>query len=169
MSNAKMPVDFRPRLFVDRDRRTPAYVKAVDALRAVGDVDLAARAAAEATWHGRLMAWASREGLTPSKSHACVARLLGKRCPWSLREPKPGHPPCRPPGADHPLLWLRNGKPAVYTFEPYGMSLDTLRELVAFCDRWGLDLHISGWPAGWFPGATVWVELRVAGTGGDER
>ena len=60
-------------------------------------------------------------------------------------------------------------KPAVYTFEPYGMSLDTLRELVAFCDRWGLDLHIDAWPAGWFPGATVWVELRVAGTGGDER
>ncbi len=46
MSNAKLPVDFRPRQFVGRDERSVAYTRAVEALQALGDVDLATRAAA---------------------------------------------------------------------------------------------------------------------------
>lgn len=153
-------IELKHRSFVDGERRTPAYVAAVQALTALDDHDLASRAAAEATWRLRLEAWAQQRGVRLSQGHACIARLLGKRCPWTLQHVPPGHPPCQPPGVDHPRFWVKDGKPYAFTFEPYVLNLRTLRKLVDFCEQWGLDLTIEGWPTGHFPGATVWVELR---------
>lgn len=116
------------------------------------------RAFAEATWAGREEAWAARYRLKKSGGHPCIARLLGKRC-WYGGHGSYDSPPCSPPGADHASLWIRDGKPIAYVFQPYGLTNDTLHELLAFCDRWGLDVNIDTWPAGHFPGAVLWVEL----------
>lgn len=172
MQLQEMRVRSRVSRFVTaKQQRIPEYIQAVTALEALAqeNEDLASRALAEATCEVRRKVWAQREGVKESTGHVCVARLLGKRCRMSSSTPRRGEvPPCRPPGADHPKLWLRNGKPAIYTFEPYVMELNTLRELVNFCDRWGLDLEIRGWPGAHFPGHVVWVELRPAKRTDDE-
>lgn len=143
--------------FIEEKQRTPEYDRAVAALRAL-PAELTTRAFAEATCAAREEAWARRYGLKRSSGHSCVARLLGKRCRYG--EYKAGDaPPCRPPGSDHADLWIKNGKPAVYTFQPYGLSYDTLKKLLDFCERWGLEVHIDTWPAGHFPGSVLWVEV----------
>lgn len=152
------------RHFVDPKKQTPEYVRAVEALKSLPP-DIAMRAFAEATYAAREKAWAERYGLERSRGHACVARLLGKRCwqsGWHVRGAEEA-PPCRPPGSDHADLWIKNGKPVVYTFQPYGLDHNTLERLLDFCGRWGLEIHIDTWPAGHFPGAVLWVEITPKG------
>jgi hypothetical protein len=78
-------------------------------------------------------------------------------------EERAGVPPCWPPGADHSSLWNRDGKPVVFVTQPYSLGVDTMRELVAFCDRWGLDACVSAWPSWHYPAAVVTVEITRKG------
>lgn len=148
------------RYFVAPKDATPEYVDAVTALRKITP-DMATRAFAEATGEQREEAWASRYRLRRSGGNCCVARLLGKRCRQYERYEKGQEHPCQPPGSDHARLWSRDGKPAAFTFQPYGLSHDTLKDLLTYCERWGLRVTIDAWPAGHFPGNVLWVELTL--------
>lgn len=150
---------------MDGAQRTPEYEAAVAALKRLsaatgGNTAVVAAAFAEAACLDREQAWAARFGLKPSGGHPCIARLWGKRCMCSDLK---SDLPCYPPGADHRRLWLRDGKPAVYTFEPYHLDHETLRCLVEFCERWELELGIHAWPASHYPGEVLWVEITPKG------
>lgn len=143
------------------------YADAVTALAALVQAegpDAATRAYAQATWETRREQWAAKHGgLKQSAGHVCLSRLLGKRrCneagPDTLR-------PCRPPGADHCSLWLKDGVPEVLVSQPYGLGLQTMRELVALCDRCDFDASVDTWPAWHFPGGVLMVEIRRAARG----
>ena len=66
------------------------------------------------------------------------------------------------PGDDHTTLWNIDGKPAVYVSQPYGLSLDRLKEICAACDQHGLTVEVGAWPAWHFPGSVLHVEYRKA-------
>jgi hypothetical protein len=53
-------------------------------------------------------------------------------------------------------------EPACYVFQPYGLELETLAELVFFAKTHGLELTLSSFPSWHFPGAVLTVELRPA-------
>lgn len=158
--------------FVARAHQTPAYREAVRALQAVvavagPGVPTATQAFAEAVWEQHKTEYAASRGLTESKTnHACIRRLLGRQCRSGgvEREARGDLPPCWPPGADHSSLWNRDGKPVVFVMQPYPMSYATVRELVDFCERWGLQFSVSPWPSWHYPGAVVTLEITRTGT-----
>lgn len=150
--------------FVAQARKSADYIRVVNMLRALPDEDAAHRAFAEATHESRLLKWAKQRELKRSDGHACIARLLGRRC--MMLDPRPRNqegPPCTPPGADHSDLWIRGGKPVVYTTQPYQLSHKHLVELVEFCNRWGLEVKVDTWPGGHFPGSVLWIEIVTVG------
>lgn len=112
-------------------------------------------------------------GLTRSGAMPCFARLLGKRCkglhrggayadPWEDREGKQRDPCTDGPSHDHARMLNSAGKPAVFVSQPYGMSLDAMRELVRFCDTFGLEAHVDA--CGWyFYGRALRVEIAPRG------
>jgi hypothetical protein len=136
------------------------YRNAFDALTALVEAegtDAALRAYAEVTWEAYQKQYAEKFGLKLSSGRTCLARLLGKRCnPDSDR----CGIPCHPPGVDHASLWLKDGKPYSYVYQPYGLSMQALRELVAMCERYGLECSIDTWPSWHFPGAVLTVEIK---------
>lgn len=143
------------------DKPTGRYIKATQALAELVEAegtDAAVRAYAEATWERKREGWAAKHGLQQTRGRVCLARLLGKRCGGFGRDVK--GIPCQPPGADHCSLWLKEGHPEVFVSQPYGLSLKTMRELVALCDCTGLDVLVDTWPAWHFPGRVLMVEIR---------
>jgi hypothetical protein len=66
-----------------------------------------------------------------------------------------------PPGVDHPSLWIRDGKPAVFVFQPYGVQ--DVAALGAFCAARSLECSIDTWPAWHNPGRVVFVEIHRPG------
>lgn len=138
-------------------------VKALSLLCMAEGADAALRAYAEATWEEHQKQYAKKYGLKLSNGRICLARLLGKKCDYHSDH---SGIPCRPPGADHDSLWLKDGKPYVYVSQPYGLSAREMRELVSMCDRHGLEAYASAWPSWHFPGAVLTVEIkRKAETG----
>lgn len=134
---------------------SPAYKNAVRVLAALDgdDIEDVCRASAEVLAPARIESLRAR-GYKRSTGYPCIERLHNRHC-WHYGE-------CpRPPGTDHAYIMLRDGKPWAYVFEPYDLSLDTLRELVAFCDEHGLNMNIRADWATHFPGATVAVVLQV--------
>ena len=63
-------------------------------------------------------------------------------------------------GEDHSDLFNKNGRPHVFTFQPYGLRWDTVRALVAKCTELGLALDILTWPAWHYPGAVLFCTVR---------
>lgn len=136
------------------------YSQAVGALSTLIEaegVDAALRAYAQATWEEHQEQYAKNHGLRPSKGRICLARLLGKRCDFHSDH---SGVPCRPPGADHDSLWLKDGKPYTYTSQPYSLTLEEMRALVALCDRHGLEVSVTTWPSWHFPGGVLTMEIR---------
>jgi len=107
------------------------------------------RAVATAIAMARSEAFARRHGVTVSPSEPCIWRLVKGRC--SHRDYT-----CSPPHDDHPALWLKGGKPHLYTSEFYDLGGDRLRELLAFADANGLDITIRA-DGMYFPGITTLV------------
>ncbi|OPX83386.1 MAG: hypothetical protein A4E53_04661 [Pelotomaculum sp. PtaB.Bin104] len=141
---------------------SPAYKKAVAVLKKLAEdegTDSAHRAYAEAVWEQCKKQYISKHGLKPSGGHPCVSRLIGRRC---SALPGGGSSPCHIPGWDHVSLWLKDGKPEVYVSQPYSLSLNEMRNLVRFCDEYGLTVSVSTWPAWHFPGGVLTMEVRKA-------
>lgn len=148
---------------MSRFNRKPStlYVKAADMLRKLAEaegLDAATRCYAEAMADLRLQQFASK--YKPSAGHACLGRLLGKRC-YQYRGGRTDVP-CRLPGSDHYNLWLREGKPFLYTSEPYGLLMEDVEEMLAVCKAHGLTFDISA-GSFYFPGATLLVKVRRDG------
>jgi hypothetical protein len=104
--------------------------------------------------------WAEHHGLKEVRNTPyCVCRLLGKVCK------RFGVSDClnAPPGCDHPSLWLRNGKPVTFVFQPYGLCNADVEKLGAFCRERKLELEVSTWPAWHYPGSVLHVEISKSG------
>jgi hypothetical protein len=85
----------------------------------------------------------------------CAGRLAGRR-----------HKPpfyvcdhCSPPGTDHPWLFLRDGKPALFVSQPYTLSWDEMQRLVDWCRERGLRVDLSADESWHFPGRTLAVRI----------
>jgi hypothetical protein len=100
------------------------------------------------------------EGYTPQRgAHVCLYRLLGaKSCPDTRARPCDSP---RLPGSDHISEWVKDGKTAKIVSQPYRLSYDDLKELIAFCEAKGLKAEISA--QSWhFPGRTLRVDFSLA-------
>lgn len=124
----------------------------VDTPERVG-FDLVQRAYSEVASEEYENTYKEMYGVRRSKGHTCIQRLIGKRtCDGSN---------CRPPGSDHAKLWIRDGKPFSFTFEPYHLRKNVLKELIIFCEDHGLDFEISN-SSMHFPAGTTFVDIRVS-------
>ena len=135
-------------------RRTPAYLKAVVALREL-EPGLRTCAYAEASADDCKGEWAQTAGLKKASGRDWWGRLIGL-------QPEPDRVYESLPRDDHVSLWTKDGKPAVYVSQPDNLGLGDLRGIVAACDRYGLDLSVSA-GSWYFPGSTLMVEYRQAG------
>jgi len=148
------------RLFLSKEKRTPAYEKAVEALEALReeDPDLMTRAYAEVSCgyiKGLYTSRTSRRGLNLKKSPSrnTFDRLIGRRTNY-------GYDPLWSRWMDHPSLWLKDGRPYSFVGQPYGISEEDMREIIAYCDEYNLQSWVdTGW-SWWFPGETLLIELR---------
>jgi hypothetical protein len=108
--------------------------------------------------------------LKKSSGSLCVQRLLGKRCGkgkiWANCE-------CFPPGTDHASLWLKDGKPALFVSQPYGITANTMQDMQKFAKENGLEFDVGAEMSWWFPSRTVLVCWRAKGSrvvsGADKR
>lgn len=104
----------------------------------------------------------------PTSGRVCINRLRGKQCSFSTHDHphtldsliKKNKSYCRL--TDHVALWLRDGKPAVWTSQPYG-PLDgiVLAEAAEACRELGLELTVSS-GSWWYPGWTVLLMVTPA-------
>lgn len=132
-------------------RRTPAYEEAVRLLSALSFRD---RQAAFAEAHALEAAAALSEGLKRQQKPAFWGDLVGL-------QPDPSEERLGP-GDDHVATWLRNGQPALFTSEPYELSLPALKNIVARCEEHRLTATVSGESAH-YPGRTLLVQYRRRG------
>jgi hypothetical protein len=138
---------------------SPAYLAAVDALSKL-DSDERRMAYADASAETNRKQWIERHGVKESSRFCGWRRLMGERGgvgdDWLDLNQR------SLPGNDHGLLFNKNGKPEVYTFQPYGLGWETLKALIATCEANGLEAKIDTWPAWHFPGSILFVEVRRA-------
>lgn len=141
------------------------YRKAVEALHDLmteeHGVDSVTRAFAEVVSDRWQQAYAAKHNLKPVNVHVCVHRLLGKRCPEE--RDRSGDSICesyRIPGQDHLSEWRAPDGSRRIVLQPYGLDFESLKELVTFCERLGLEARLDAYPAWHFPGSTLFVELK---------
>ena len=136
-------------MFLSRKRRTPHYESAVAALHRLAeeDPDLVGRAFAEVD-SVITKKWMTK-GLRRSLGSQSHLRLLGKRPP----------PQDLPLFADHTDLWIKGGRPFLWTSQPYSLTNAGIKELGGLIDL-GLGATISAHRSWHFPGSTVMVELQ---------
>jgi|GEM_PF-3226288 len=147
-----------PRKFLDRP--SDVYQMVVEMIRTLIEregVDSAYRAFAEASWKD--VRAAAMRGFQPrGRAHVCVHRLLGKKkCPDTYE-----HPCDSPdmPGRDHLSEWAQDGKTVKIVSQPYGLSYETMKEIIKYCEKRGLRVDISA--VSWhFPGQTLRVDFSV--------
>ena len=83
------------------------------------------------------------EDLKHTSGSVDVMRLVGKRSTWIAALP----------WEDHCSLWNKDGKPYLFVSEPYPLVMSEIKELVTFCEHYGLTFTIRAWSR-WFPGNT---------------
>ncbi len=140
------------RQFASGEKRTEQYLRALRALRELLEaqgMDAVSSVYAEAVAENHYQAFAGK-GFKQSDGRLCVQRLWGRQC--NLKD-------CVPPSGDHDTLWLQNGKPAMYVTQPYGLEWETMRKLVAFCERHGLKADVAAWPSFHYPGQVISILL----------
>ena len=146
----------RPRRFLDPKERTPLYEEAVAALRRLAeehnDSDDVDRAFAEAM-SDRFYESMEAKGL----------RETGAVRPWVTFHKGIGQEGVHQfPGDDHVSLWTRDGVPERRLSQPYTLHLETIRKMVEWADRYGLEFDISGKNSWHFPGHTMLVTWQRA-------
>ena len=133
------------------DWKDPKTLAAIQALTEANP-SIRDRIFAEVTADEDLSDFVKSRNLKVSKSH-CIMRLLGKQCGAVYYKPCK----CRPPGDDHGMMFNLDGKAFCYVSQPYQVSQETAKEMVAFAERYNLQFHIATWPAWHFPSGTVSV------------
>lgn len=142
------------RKFVVGQDRTVAYIQALEALRALMVAQgsgVVSRAYAEVVADEHREDFAKSRGLKQSDGRLCVQRLIGKQCNFQ---------DCAPPAGDHDTLWLKDGKPALYLMQPYGLAWEDMKALVTFCGRRGLKASVDAWPSFHFPSWVLSIEIE---------
>lgn len=114
------------------------------------------RIAAMVTCEAREKTFAAMHGVKLASSH-CIQRLLGKRCRANL----PGGCKCHPQLNEHGRLWLKDGKPHVWTSEPYHIGHEDLKDAVAFAEANNLDVEITAEHSFHYPGRTFAMIYKV--------
>lgn len=147
--------------FLRGDATTERYHNAVSAMRSLleeSGMDRAERAFASAVAMKRSEEFAIEHGLTVSQGNPVIRRLISGRCkhllPLTIFKGQRIH--CNPPFNDHGTLWLKDGKPHMYTSEIYGLSGEQARAILAYADDHGLDVdfRVDGM---YFPGRATLV------------
>lgn len=155
-----------------KDNPSIRYKEAVRALRYLLETeggDTASRACAEALaddlrrWYAekRHRRWTDEEvKVIERNNHVCIHRLRGaRRCPDSCDEPCGlGGQFSQFPCADHLSEWREGDKTVSVVSQPYsGLGLNSMREIVAFCEANGFQVDVSA--ASWhFLGHTLRIE-----------
>lgn len=122
---------------------------AIAALREVeGDVDRIFATVA----HDERRDFYIRTNKLKSLGQQCAHRILGVRPSSCVGR-------CGPSGVDHGELFGRNGKPVRFTYQPYGMSSESIDELSAWCKSNGMAWRIDARLSWHFPGWTWLVEI----------
>lgn len=143
--------------------RSQRYQQAVEALRSLIEhegAQIANYAYAESVSEIRKREFGEIHVATLSEdSHVCIHRLMGKPC---ARQDKPHTVACNArnniPASDHLSEWQKDGKTLFIVSQPYGMSFDSLKKTVLFCESNGLAVNISAESSWHFPGRTIAVE-----------
>ncbi len=65
-----------------------------------------------------------------------------------------------PANFDHPDLWLKDGKPYMFTSQPYRITKDFLEIARNICVEHDLEMTIDAREAWYMPGRTVLVAFR---------
>ena len=145
-----------------RPKESALYIETVKKIRelvsAEGDVG---RAYAEAVRDHSKAVYLRTRGLKPTSGRVDLCRLTGKRARadngyymgW----------------IDHPSLWIKDGKPEVFISQPYQLSLEDMRELIATCDAFGLEAMVDTWPSWHFPTGVLTIKVRKKGDDGSNR
>lgn len=60
---------------------------------------------------------------------------------------------------DHIDVWLKDGNPYLMTSQPYFVSKDDLKILIAYCDKYGIDFQIDA-ESFYFPGHTIRILFK---------
>ena len=100
-----------------------------------------------------LVEWAKAGGLRYSPHGRCLHWISRGRCAVSQCNDGPH----RRHWMDHVTGWTRDGAPAVLVAQPYGLTVDDLRDLADVDERWQLDVRVDG--TGWYGFGTTFVEL----------
>lgn len=73
--------------------------------------------------------------------------------------------PFKPPANDHGRLIFWGGPlPIVYLSQPYGISHTDIKQIIAFSEKWNLEVDINPAQALWYPGRTCAIAYSVPGT-----
>ena len=65
---------------------------------------------------------------------------------------------------DHWRLWIRDGRPACFTSEPYGLNERDRREIQELAEKYGLVVVIRPPEESlWYPGRTWFIQLWASG------
>ena len=86
--------------------------------------------------------------------------LLGKRHKGAVVPIRDDRVYLQIPGLDHPTCWTKQGRRVVIS-EPYGISYQTLRQMVNFAEMYGLEFSIDARFQSWNPGrcdAVIWTK-----------
>ena len=77
---------------------------------------------------------------------------------------QPAMMPYKPPADDHGrLIFWEGARPIVYLSQPYCLDHIEITRVVAFGDRWGLNVTINPSQALWYPGKTCAIAYSIPG------
>lgn len=141
---------------IDKLKKSEAYTTAIKALQKLLEVDENAVdiAYSETVREKEKQYFIQSYKLKESKGRICIHRLTGKKCTHNLVD-------CIPPGSDHSHLWLKNGKPYMFTSQPYSLEHKELVMLIDYCNKNGLHLHITGMKQWHCPGKVFTVMITA--------
>lgn len=94
--------------------------------------------------------WMKARAVTRSRANPSICRLLGKRNE-SIKSP---------PATDHPEIFNGvDGRPKIFTSQPYNLSYECMKGIVDFCEANGLraDVLATSWH---YYGRTLLIEYQ---------
>jgi hypothetical protein len=112
------------------------------------------RAKEDAEAQRNLLTWARRNNLRYAEHGRCLHWLAKGRCAADYCDLCYG----RFDWLDHATGWTRDGKPYVLLGQPYSLSIEGLREIIACADQFNLNISING--RDWYGHGTIAIELR---------
>lgn len=136
-----------------KDLKIPEVREALDTLEKVTKTEglgVAKRVYATATSQKYEKEWIEKHKVKPTRGDICIARLINKHC---TLENSVGF------YFDHAQLWLKDGKPYIFTFQPYELDNKRMKQLVEYCEKYGLEFVMHTTPAFHFPSAVLWIEV----------